>query len=160
MYEYVEPVNMQCEVTGNKTKHYKRLGLWKYEEDAGNGNDPDRVLSLNYFLKQMNKEDVKHYEEHAFEGKITEMRSNSDCVVITVENEYGTMMHEFDVRRSKKEKFTKGNPNTATPGSKFYYADELDTDLADVEIIEPAVKPTVFENRSSYYKRRAEEQLE
>lgn len=160
MYEYIEPVDMKCEITGSKSEKYKRIGLWKSEEDAENGNDPDRVLSINFFLERINNDDVKFYEQHAFEGDIIEINADHDSVVITVENVYCTMVHEFDVRNVKKEQFVPGNPNTASPGSKVHHVDELDGDMADVEIIEPNIEPRVFENKSDYYKHNAEEHLE
>lgn len=159
-YEHIEPVTYQCEISKYNGDKYKRIGLWENKNDFKNDEEPNRVLTINHFLNEIDKNNVEFYEEHAFEGNITEVDATKDYVEVIVENEYCKMVHIFDVTIDQAEKFSKGDPSTSTPGSKgIYDVYELSTN-ADVEIIQPDIEPKIFEYESDYYKNVAEDDLE
>lgn len=165
MYKRIEPVNIECEVTGYNPDGFKNVGLWE-NQNSGNKKDPDKVLCLSCFVYDFldnisdDPNKLRYYEEAVFEDE-TEVNISDDYVFVNVNNQFGRISHKFNVEIKKNEDLEQGNPNTATPGSSgIYYTYELDSDMADVEIIQPADKSESSDYRSKYYLDVAKKSLE
>lgn len=142
-----QPVTENCDACNADSSRFKNIGFG------------ETVYCLNCIADRIEDVPVDYIEELLFEGDIEGTVYEDEVVEVTSETEFGICTHEFPITVHKKEKFSKGNPNSSQPGhGGFYYQNELDADKATVTILEPTKQELDY--KSDYFLSFVKELLE